>query len=168
MKSLIYQDLVAFAHGPKVRDKVKVLLLSPGFYAVMLIRMQASLYEHNLLLFSYFIQRLNLMLHGIDVLPGAIFDGGLKIEHPVGIVVGASTKVGKNCTILQGVTLGSNNVVDDSFPNSNPRIGDNVVIGANSSILGNVIIGNNVHIGAHTLVLTDLPAGFRAIGGTHK
>ena len=164
MFRLVWQDLNQFAHGSKFRDKIKVLILSPGFMAVLLTRAQASLYKHHLLVLSYLVYRLNLNLHGIDVLPGSIIDGGLRIEHPVGIVIGAGSVIGSNCTIMQGVTLGVRNVVggvnDDKFPS----IGNNVFIGVNSTILGGISIGDDVIIGAHSLVLVSCPANSRVIG----
>jgi len=155
------QDLKQFARGSRWRDKIKVVLLSSGFSAVFLIRIQSFLYESNWLILSYWIHRLNLNQHGIDVLPGSIIDGGLHIEHPVGIVIGSQVKIGKNATILQGVTLGSSNVLENNLHIKQPKIGDNVVIGANSSILGPITIGNNARIGAHSLVLYSLPDGAR-------
>ena len=43
-------------------------------------------------------------------------------------------------------------------------IGDNVFIGANSTILYNVKIGNNVIIGAGSIVTQDVPAGAVVVG----
>ena len=155
MFSLIREDLARFAHGPSFRDKLKVLMLSPGFLAVVIIRMQDYFRSHHLLLVAYFMQRINLSLHGIDVLPGATIAGGLRIEHPSGIVIGAGCVIGSNCTIMQGVTLGVRNVSRERNDNGFPKVGDDVIIGANSSILGGISIGNEVVIGAHSLVLVD-------------
>ena len=153
MFNLIREDLARFAHGPSLRDKLKVLILSPGFLAVVIIRTQEYFRSHHLLLISYFFQRVNLTLHGIDVLPGATIAGGLRLEHPAGIVIGAGTVIGSNCTIMQGVTLGVRNVSRERNNNEFPKIGDRVFIGAHSSILGGVTIGNDAIIGAHSLVL---------------
>jgi serine O-acetyltransferase len=160
---LILEDLTRFTHGPTLRDKLKVLLLSPGFLAVTIIRIQEFFYSNGLLLIAYFFQRLNLALHGIDVLPGAKISGGLRIEHPTGIVIGAGVVIGSNCTIMQGVTLGVRNVSREKNNDKFPVIGNGVLIGANSSILGGITIGDNVVIGAHSLVLVNCAPGIRLI-----
>lgn len=55
---------------------------------------------------------------------------------------------------------------DDSYQNRKGeiQIGDNVFIGANSTILYDVKIGNNVAIGAGSLVNKDIPDGSVAAG----
>lgn len=83
-----------------------------------------------------------------------------KFPHPVGIVIGIGVKVGYNCTIFQNVTIGTKTL----FKHDYPILGDNVIVGANSVIIGDVIIGNNVVIGACTLVNIDLPENSIAVG----
>lgn len=87
----------------------------------------------------------------IDSIPA-----GTKFSHPFSICINAGAKIGKHCDIRQGVTLGGrepyNTLIHEKIV-----IGDNVFIGCNSSILGNVKIGNNVIVGAHALVLADVP-----------
>jgi serine O-acetyltransferase len=100
---------------------------------------------------------MNLNLHGIDVLPGARIGGGLRIEHPVGIVIGAGCVLGENCTIMQGVTLGVRSVIRKFNTHKYPIVGSNVFIGPNSTLLGDIIIGDNVTINAHSLVLISCP-----------
>ena len=59
--------------------------------------------------------------------------------------------IGKNCRIHQGVTIGST-----SGSTASATVGDNVFIGANTSIIGDVHIANNVAIGANSLVVKDI------------
>lgn len=62
-------------------------------------------------------------------------------------------KIGKNVSILQGVTIG-----DDQNGNR-PVIGDNVVIYPNAVVVGGITIGNNSYIGAGSFVNYDVPEG---------
>ncbi|MEB7598151.1 serine O-acetyltransferase [Raoultella terrigena] len=82
------------------------------------------------------------------------------IPHPVGIVIGKSVILGKNCTIYQNVTLG----VKSNDIEEYPVLGDNVTIYANSCVLGNVVIGDNVIIGSGSLVNSNIPANAIAVG----
>lgn len=49
-----------------------------------------------------------------------------------------------------------------------PRIGDNVLIGTGSCVLGNIKIGNNVIIGANSVVLSDVPDNVVVAGNPAK
>jgi serine O-acetyltransferase len=153
------EDLKSFTNGTNFRDILKVLILSPGFSSIILIRTQGFFYDRKLILISYFIRRLNLQLHGIDVMPGAQIGGGLRIEHPVGIVIGAGCILGTGCTIMQGVTLGVRNVLREKNDHAYPKVGNNVVIGANSVILGGIEIGDSVSIGANCSILQSCKPG---------
>lgn len=68
--------------------------------------------------------------------------------------------IGKNCHISQNVTLGGGGGPDGGLP----VLGDNVTVGANAVILGNVHIGNHAVIGAGAVVLRDVPENCVAVG----
>lgn len=78
---------------------------------------------------------------------------GLVFPHFSCIIINPKTKIGENCTVFQGVTIGSKRGADGG----SPQFGDNCVIGAGASIIGNCKIGNNVFIGANALVVKDIP-----------
>ncbi len=73
--------------------------------------------------------------------------------HPFGIVIHPKAKIGGNCVINQGVTIGNRKGLNAGTPS----IGNGVHIFSNAVILGNVKIGNNSIIGACSLVLHDVP-----------
>ncbi len=74
-----------------------------------------------------------------------------------GVFISGDASIGKNCTIFQQVTIGSNMLIDSKGLGS-PTIGDNVLIGAGAKIIGNVSIGDNCRIGANAVVTRDLPS----------
>jgi serine O-acetyltransferase len=110
----------------------------------------------RLLLPAYLVHRLNLNLHGIDILPGAVIGEGLRIDHPVGIVIGAGAKIGSGCILLQNVTIGTRYIDSKDYDNQFPVIGNNVTISAGAVILGGVVVGNNSTVGANSVVLADI------------
>ena len=85
------------------------------------------------------------------------------IPHPYGVVIGYHVKIGENCTIRQGVTMGA--VVQRE---GYPKIGNNVDVGANSVILGNIEIGTNSIIGAGSIVVNSIPENCVAVGNPAK
>ncbi len=90
---------------------------------------------------------------------GCEIGGGWVLMHGFGVVLNGGAKIGKNCTLFHGVTIG---VANDL--NVSPIIGDNVLIGAGAMILGNVRIGNNVKIGAGAIVVEDVPDNCTVVG----
>lgn len=74
------------------------------------------------------------------------------IYHGIGIVINAKTKIGDNVSIRQNTTLGSKY---DGGPC--PKIGNNVNIGCNVVIIGDIYIGDNVIIGAGSIVTKSFP-----------
>lgn len=85
--------------------------------------------------------------------PYSVIEIGLKLPHPIGIVIGEGVKIGKNVTIYQNVTIGRKDTDIAKYPS----IGDNVVIYSGAKILGSIVIGNNSVIGANSVVLNDVP-----------
>ena len=86
----------------------------------------------------------------LDISSTAEIGGGLIIQHGYCTIVDPR-KIGKNCWVNQGVTIGYTNATDC------PTIGDNVIIYAGAKILGNVYIGNNVIVAANAVVVKDVP-----------
>lgn len=106
--------------------------------------------------------------NGIEIGPTVEIGGGFRMLHPFAITINSKSKIGRNVTILKGATLG--NQKRGTYEGS-PVIGDNVYIGLNSSIVGNVIIENDVLIGpnayvnrnvsAHTVVIAAFPTSLQ-------
>lgn len=97
---------------------------------------------------------------GIELPCEAEVGPGLRIDHQGGIVISGFAKIGKNCVIRNGVTIGLARADDLAAP----VIGDNVDIGTGAKLLGRIIIGNNVKIGANAVVIKDIPSDSTAVG----
>lgn len=107
------------------------------------------------LMYKYAYTSLGIKL-GLDIPPNS-FGPGLDIVHVGYIVVSPKSKIGKNCMIYQGVTIGEEK-------SCAPIIGDYVCILPGAKIFGNIHIGNNVMIGANSVVNKDVPDNAR-VGG---
>jgi len=165
----LFQDLEVFSRGPGLREKIKPFIISVGFRAVVLYRLQDFLYRHRFLTLSYSVHQLNISYSGLDILPGAKIGQGLRIEHPVGVVIGAGVQIGRNCTIGPQVTLGSRRFASRHYQAKEgesdfPIINDNVQICAKASILGLVRISSGTIVAAHALVLNDTKENSLVVG----
>lgn len=78
---------------------------------------------------------------------------GVKLAHPYATILNAKS-IGKNFTVRQCTTIGNKR---DGRNDLVPVIGDNVNVGANVVIIGDITIGNNVVIGAGSVVIHDVP-----------
>ncbi len=84
-------------------------------------------------------------------IPINVFDKGLSIAHYGQISVNTQAKVGVNCRIHEGVTIGAT-----SGSKKAPIIGDNVFIGTGAKIIGDITIANDVCIGANAVVVKSI------------
>ena len=87
--------------------------------------------------------------YGFQISARTQIDGGLYLGHWGAIVINPKAKIGKNCNIAQGVTIGQTNRGENAGV---PVIGNNVWIGANAVIVGGITIGDNVLIAPNSYV----------------
>ena len=151
MKKAISEDIRMYGRDPSLLNFTKLLVISPGFSAVILMRIQRLFFECKMLFPAYLMRHVLLRNFGIDVQPGVSIGLGLKIDHPVGIVIGPAVILGDRVTIMGGVSLGMKNPNDFPGPR-NPIIGNDVTIGANSSIFGLVKIESSTMVKSHSLI----------------
>ena len=98
-------------------------------------------------------------LTGISIPKSVEVGPGLRIYHFGNVFVHAEAKIGANCTLRQGVTIGNRH---DGGPV--PVLEDDVELGAYAQILGGIRIGRGAKIGAMSVVLCDVPPGATAVG----
>lgn len=88
-----------------------------------------------------------------------VFGPGLCLEHYGLLLVHQNSKVGENCHVMQGVTIGSNG------SEKSATIGNNVFIGSGAQVLGEIIIPDGVCIGANAVVVKDILEPNITVGG---
>lgn len=91
-----------------------------------------------------------------------IIGGGLCCVHPWCTTLNAE-KIGRNFNVKQNTTIGISH-----FQGRSPRIGDDVDVGCNAVIIGDIVIGNNVTIGAGSVVVKSVPDNAVAVGNPAK
>ena len=146
---------------PAARSVLEVILLYPGFHILVYHRIAHWLYQHKRFFLARWVSQHGRRRTGIEIHPGATIGKCLFIAHGMGIVFGETTEIGDNCTIYHGVTLGG---TGKDTGKRHPTLGNNVLIGAGTKVLGPVYIGDNSRIGAGSVVLRNLPANCTAVG----
>ncbi len=99
--------------------------------------------------------------YGFQIYPGTEIGEGFYLGHWGTVIINPQTKIGKNCNIATGVTIGQTNRGDAQGV---PVIGNEVWIGTNAVIVGNIKIGNNVLIAPNAYVTRDVPDNSIVVG----
>jgi serine O-acetyltransferase len=136
---------------------------TPRMAPVVLVRLAEFFHERRLGVLSKLFSLFNVVIFGIEVSPKVSIGGGLFLPHTVGTVLGAA-RIGDNCTIMQGVTLGATDTDLGFTASRRPVIGSHVLIGAGAKIIGGITVGDHAKIGANAVVLQDVPAFALAVG----
>lgn len=133
----------------------------PDARTVLIFRLSQWFYQFKILRpLSYLCTVLNDLIAGVWIGPRVKAGGGLVFAHARGLVVNPTAVIGKNCLILQRVTIGGPNVV----------IGDNVALYANATVVSNarghaeLRIGNSSIIGAGAVVTKNVPSYSIVVG----
>lgn len=93
-------------------------------------------------------------------IPVNSFGLGLSIAHGGTVVVNDIARIGKNCRIHEGVTIGTTG--------KNGRaaiIGDNCFIATGAKIIGDIHLGNDIAIGANAVVVKSFLENGITLGG---
>lgn len=127
---------------------VKDLLITPPLIGILTYRLAREFYLKGDNYFANVFSVVGRFLSQMELYYSADIGSGLKINHGIGLIVGARVQIGDNCLLHQNVTFGDKG-------GGRPAIGDNVVVYANSLILGEITIGNNSVVGANSLVINS-------------
>lgn len=147
--NLIKEDFKSY----KINKQTKLALLTfyfktPGFKVIVWMRIckYLSITKNKLFyIFARFKYKRLQIKYGIQIDYRLDIDGGFNIHHYGGIVINKDCKIGKNFNVRHNTTLGNTE-------KGVPKIGNNVYVGANSVIIGDVSIGDNCIIDAGSVV----------------
>ena len=151
----LQKDIDAIFDGdPAATSKREIVRSYPGFYAIAAYRVAHLLHSLDIDDLPRIITEHAHSQTGIDIHPAARIGEYFCIDHGTGMVIGATTDIGKNVKIYQGVTLGALSVQkEDAHSKRHPTIEDGVVIYANATILGGeTVIGANSTIGGNVWI----------------
>ncbi len=160
-KQLLLDVKATYQGDPAASSLEEVVASYPGIRAIATYRIANLLFRAQVPLLPRIFTELAHSATGIDIHPGATIGSGFCIDHGTGIVIGETTIIGKQVKIYQGVTLGALSVEKSlARKKRHPTVGDNVVIYANTTILGGqTTIGKDSIIGGNVWLTHSVPQG---------
>ena len=170
IREILHTDVIAAFDGdPAAKSYGEVIFCYPGIRAISSYRIAHALLKLDVPIIPRIITEKAHSETGIDIHPGAVIGDFFTIDHGTGVVIGETAVIASNVKMYQGVTLGAKSFPLDENGNPikgidrHPKIGNNVIIYANSTILGNIKVGDDSIIGGNIWVDTDVPAGTRLV-----
>ena len=163
VQNLILKDVEAELQGDPAASSLEEIIFSyPGIYAISIYRVAHILYELKIPFIPRIMTEHAHSKTGIDINPGATIGEYFFIDHGTGIVIGETTTIGNHVKIYQGVTLGALSTMKGqelSGVKRHPTIEDDVVIYANTTILGGeTVVGKGSVVAGNTFLTQSVPA----------
>ncbi len=168
LRTILAEDAqAAYNNDPAAESIAEIIFSYPGIRAICNHRIAHKLLQLDVPIIPRMISEMAHSETGIDIHPGAKIGSGFTIDHGTGVVIGATSIIGNNVTIYQGVTLGAKNFPLDEAGKPikgiprHPILEDNVVIYANATILGRITIAEGSSIGGNIWVTESVPPNSR-------
>jgi len=172
--NLFFSDCIAFISysklsGPfhkysknqkqlKFRSIVLFLLKERSLRFAFILRIFLSIHNR---FFSSILKSIILLLYNSEISQGASLGPFIFFPHPSNIIIGGRAKLRGKCIIFHSVTIGKKL---PGLKGGMPSIGSEVIIGSNSTILGDIRIANRVVIGANTVVTQNVASNQTIVG----
>lgn len=132
-----------------------------GFHALQSYRVAHWLWRQGRFALAYFFQSHIALNFGVDIHPAAKIGQGIMLDHATGVVIGETTVVEDEVSIMQSVTLGG---TGKDSGDRHPKIKKGVLISAGAKILGNIVIGEGAKVGAGSVVLKSVDPHTTVVG----
>lgn len=162
LRALIREDAeAAFARDPSAGSVSDVTRFSVGFRIVRAYRRQHWLYARGHRTLALWLAKRSRIRYGADIHPAAKIGRRFTVDHGIGVVVGGTTIIGDDCLMYQNATLG---MTGKHGGKRHPTLGNGVLVGAGSILLGAITVGDGAYIGAGSVVVDDVPADTTVVG----
>lgn len=146
---------------PAIDKHSTVLLFLKGFHAIQAYRVAHYMWNKGRKSMALYIQSRVSSILQVDIHPAAQIGHGVMFDHATGIVVGETSVIENDVSILQSVTLGG---TGKECGDRHPKIREGVMIAAGAKIFGNIEIGAGAKIGGGSVVLDAVPAHTTVVG----
>ncbi len=146
---------------PACQSALEPLLFYKGFLAITAYRVAHHLWQHDRRALALYFQSIGSEIFAADIHPAARIGCGILLDHATSLVIGETSIVEDDVSILHEVTLGGTGKVTGD---RHPIVCSGVLIGAGAKILGRVTIGECAKVGAGSVVLEDV-AKYTTVAG---
>jgi serine O-acetyltransferase len=148
-------DIIAVAdRDPACKRLIEPLLYFKGFHALQTHRLAHALWRVGRKDLALYLQSRSSSVFQVDINPCARIGKGVFLDHATSLVVGETTVIEDDVSILQGVTLGG---TGKETGDRHPKIRRGVLIGAGAKVLGNIEVGHCSRVAAGSVVLSAVP-----------
>ena len=160
-KNLREDIKAAKRNDPAARNSFEVWLTYSGVHALSWYRVAHFFYKIKCKLLARIISQMGRFFTGVEIHPAAKIEGGVFIDHGMGVVIGETAEIRKGTVIYQGVTLGG---TGKEHGKRHPTIMENVTLSAGARVLGGFTVGRGAKIGAGAVVLKEVPPYATVVG----
>jgi serine O-acetyltransferase len=155
-------DIVAtYDRDPATLRFLEPVLYFKGFHAIQTYRLAHWLWQKQRRDFAYYLQSRSSAVFQTDIHPAAKIGRGIFLDHATGVVVGETSVIDDDVSLLHGVTLGG---TGNESGDRHPKIRWGVLIGAGAKILGNIEIGHCARVAAGSVVIKSVPNNVTVAG----
>ncbi|MBB2164769.1 serine O-acetyltransferase [Gluconacetobacter sp. 1b LMG 1731] len=155
-------DLVAIRErDPATANYATPFLFFKGYHAVQCYRVAHWLWNNGRRYLALHLQSRTSELFAVDIHPAARLGRRILFDHGTGIVIGETSVLEDDVSLLQGVTLGG---TGKNVGDRHPKVRRGVLIGAGAKVLGNIELGEGAKVGAGSIVLESVPPFTTVVG----
>ena len=169
----MFSKLAADMRAIKYRDPafgsfITAPFIYPSIQVLFVFRIANPLWRMGLRFPARWLMQMARWITGIEIHPGATIGPGLFIDHGMGVVIGETAEIGRDCTLYHGVTLGgvmpAVGAQEQRCVKRHPTLDDYVIVGAGAQVLGPITIGRCARIGGNSVVTKDVPDSMTVVG----
>ena len=169
----MFSKLAADMRAIKYRDPafgsfITAPFIYPSIQVLFVFRIANPLWRMGLRFPARWLMQMARWVTGIEIHPGATIGPGLFIDHGMGVVIGETAEIGRDCTLYHGVTLGgvmpAVGAQEQRCVKRHPTLDDYVIVGAGAQVLGPITIGRCARIGGNSVVTKDVPDSMTVVG----
>jgi serine O-acetyltransferase len=162
MWKTLVADAIELRRAAKFDDDLggllKALLTTDGYRILAMNRVRELARKLGVPGLNAVLRSLQQAMAGIEIGKDVTLGEGVYFVHPVGVVIGGTSRIGNRVRFYGSNTIGT------ASDNGYPVVEDDVWIGAGARILGPITIGARSRIGANAVVVSDVPPDSVAVG----
>lgn len=153
VEAALFDLRAVYDRDPACQDYMQPFLYFKGYLSLQAQRVANWLWRHDRQALALYLQSRMSELFAVDIHPATKFGKGVFIDHATGIVIGETSVIEDDVSILQNVTLGG---TGKETGDRHPKIRRGALISVGAKVLGNIEIGEGAKVAAGSVVLKSV------------